>query len=68
MYMELNTIEEQLSKIDEAELGSDERPARSCYDLKLEMPHAESGEYPIPAYIGNLVTHVFPITHRYVFH
>lgn len=46
MYMELNTIEEQLSKIDEAELGSEERPARSCYDLKLEMPHAESGNHP----------------------
>lgn len=46
MYMELNTIEEQLSKINEAELGSEERPARSCYDLKLELPHAESGNHP----------------------
>lgn len=44
MYMELNTIDKQLSKFSEAELGSQERPARSCYDLKLEMPHAESGE------------------------
>ena len=56
--MELNTIEKQLSKIDEAELGSDVRPARSCYDLKLEMPHAESGEHPIPIYIGKLVAHL----------
>ena len=44
MYMELNTIEKQLNEVDEAELGSKERPARSCYDLKLEMPHAESGK------------------------
>ena len=45
MYMELNTIEKQLNEIDEAELGSEQRPARSCYDLKLEMPHAESGKH-----------------------
>ena len=44
MYMELNTIEKQLNEVDEAELGSEQRPARSCYDLKLEMPHAESGK------------------------
>ena len=47
MYMELNAIEEQLDTITEGELGSEERPARSCYDLKLEMPHTESGEHVI---------------------
>ena len=47
MYMELNAIEQQLDKITEGELGSEKRPARSCYDLKLEMPHAESGGHVI---------------------
>lgn len=53
MYMELSTIEKELNKIDEAELGSEERPARSCYDLKLEMPHAESGMYFIDPNLGS---------------
>jgi len=43
MYLELTTIEKQLNKIIDGELGSEERPARSCYDLKLEMPQAKSG-------------------------
>ena len=54
MYMELNTIEKQLDEIDEAELGSEDRPARSCYDLKLEMPSAESGQYTITVHIEKL--------------
>lgn len=45
MYLELSTIEKQLSNVLEGELGSEERPARSCYDLKLEMPQAKSGTY-----------------------
>ena len=51
MFMELNTIEKQLDEIDEAELGSEDRPARSCYDLKLEMPSAESGECTITIHL-----------------
>ena len=54
MYMELNTIEQQLDEMNEAELGSEERPARSCYDLKLEMPHAESGEHVITIHIDQM--------------
>jgi len=45
--MELNVIEKQLNKIVDGELGSEERPARSCNDLKLEIPHAESGKHVI---------------------
>ena len=67
MYMELNTIEKQLNEINEAELGSEERPARSCYDLKLEMPHAESGKHATTIHMERC-KHVSPYIHRHVLH
>ncbi len=46
MFVELTTMENELKKV------HSDRPARSCVDIKLEEPYANSGTYTIDPNLG----------------